>query len=148
MHEGAAKGVARVRARRVPAMRMRLSPACPHCVSPWIGDFQAQEDRASHVCVIKGESLKKEVLTPRAAWKEDEKARREEDEADKTNPLRNHVLGDGFRSVVAKLLFELLQRERGGGTDESGGTASKIVSRQSGHTLSGHSDFPCQTKAS
>ena len=70
--------------------------------------IQALEDRSSYVCVIKGESLKKEVLTLRAAWKEDEKARREEHEADKTKPLRNHVLGGGFRSVVAKVL---LQRE-------------------------------------
>ena len=63
------------------------------------------------MCVIKGEILKKEVFTLRTAWKEDEKARREEHEADKTKPLRNHVLGGGFRSVVAKVLFELLQRE-------------------------------------
>ena len=74
--------------------------------------LQALEDRASYVCVIKGESLKKEVLTLRTAWKEDEKACREEHEADKTKALRNHVLGGGFRSVVAKVLFELLQRER------------------------------------
>ena len=73
--------------------------------------LQALEDRSSHVCVIKGESLKKEVLTLSTAWKEDEKARREEHEADKTNPLRNHVLKGHFRSVVAKLLFELLQIE-------------------------------------
>ena len=55
--------------------------------------IQALEDRSSYVCIIKGESLKKEVSTLRAAWKEDEKARREEHEADKTKPLRNHVLG-------------------------------------------------------
>ena len=73
--------------------------------------IRALEDRSSYVCVIKDESLKKEVLTLRAAWKEDEKTRREEHEADKTNPLRNHVLGGGFRSVVANVLFELLQRE-------------------------------------
>ena len=73
--------------------------------------FQALEDRSSYVCVIKGESLKKEVLTLRATWKEDEKVRREEHEADETKPLRNHVLGGGFRSVVAKGLFELPQRE-------------------------------------
>ena len=48
--------------------------------------IQALEDRSSFVCVIKGESLRKEVLTLRTAWKEDEKARREEHEADKTNP--------------------------------------------------------------
>ena len=73
--------------------------------------LQALEDRSSYVCIIKSENLKKEVATLRAAWKEDEKARREEHEADKTKPLRNHVLGGGFRSVVAKVLFELLQRE-------------------------------------
>ena len=72
---------------------------------------QALEDRSSYLCIIKSENLKKEVATLRAAWKEDEKARREEHEADKTKPLRNHVLGGGFRSVVAKVLFELLQGE-------------------------------------
>ena len=32
------KGAARARARRVPVMRVRLSPACPHCASPWTGE--------------------------------------------------------------------------------------------------------------
>ena len=48
--------------------------------------LQAVEDRSSYVCVIKGESLKKEVLTLRTAWKEDEKARREEHEAENETP--------------------------------------------------------------
>ena len=59
------------------------------------------------------ESLKKDVLPLRAAWREDEKARRGEHEADKTKPLRSHILGGGFRLVVAKLVIELLQREAG-----------------------------------
>ena len=134
MREGAAKGAARVRARRVPVMRVRLSPACPHCASPWTG-------------VIKGESLKKEALTLRAAWKEDEKARREEHEADKTNPLRNHVLGRGFRSVVAKVLFELLQREAEARMNQVEQQAI-FVSCQSGYSLSRCSDLSCETKTS
>ena len=110
MREGAAKGVARVRARRAGHEIEIVSRLSTLCIS-MDRRIQALEDRSSYVCIIKGESLRKEVLTPRTAWKEDEKARREEHEADKTNPLRKHVPRGGFRSVVAKLLFELLQRE-------------------------------------
>ena len=61
----------------------------------------------------------------------------------KRPPLRNHVLGGGFRSVVAKVLFELRLR----GTDEAGGTASFVVSRIRLDTASlDAAIFPCETK--
>ena len=37
--------------------------------------LQALEDRATCVCIIKNDSVKKDVLTMRAAWREDEKQR-------------------------------------------------------------------------
>ena len=129
--KGSSKGKGKASAGHESEIVSRLSTLCISMDRR----LRALEDRSSYVCVIKGESLKKEVLTLRTAWKEDEKARREEHEADKTNPLRNHVLGGGFRSVVAKLLFEL-PPGRGGGTDEPCGTTSHIEPRQSGHSLS------------
>ena len=48
--------------------------------------LQALEDRATHVCIIKNDSVKKDVLTLRAAWREDEKQRKEEHEADESKP--------------------------------------------------------------
>ena len=106
--KGSSKGKGKASAGHESEIVSRLSTLCISMDRR----LQALEDRASYVCVIKGEILKKEVLTLRTAWKEDEKACREEHEADKTKALRNHVLGGGgFRSVVAKLLFELLQRE-------------------------------------
>ena len=97
--KGSSKGKGKASASHESEIVSRLSTLCISMDRR----IRALEDRSSYVCVIKGESLKKEVLTLRAAWK-DEKA-------DKTKPLRNHVLGGGFRSVVAKVLFELLQRE-------------------------------------
>ena len=105
--KGSSKGKGKASAGHESEIVSRLSTLCISMDRR----IQALEDRSSYVCIIKGESLKKEVSTLRAAWKEDEKARREEHEADKTKPLRNHVLGGDFRSVVAKFLFELLQRE-------------------------------------
>ena len=107
--KGSSKGKCKASAGHESEVVSRLSTLCISMERR----LQALEDRSSCACDIKGESLKKEVLTLRTAWKEDEKARREEHEADRTKPLRNHVLGGGFRSVVAKLLFELLQREAG-----------------------------------
>ena len=135
MREGAAKGAARARAKLVPVMRVRLSPACPHCASPWTGESRHWKT-GRHTCAsLKGESLKKEVSTLRAAWKEDEKARREEHEADKTKPLRNHVLGRRFPLGGCESSLRA-STKRGGGTDESGGTASHLVPCQSGYSLS------------
>ena len=64
--------------------------------------LQALEDRATYVCIINNDSVNKDVLTLRAAWREDEKQRKEEHEADKSKPRRNHSLGRSLRSVVAK----------------------------------------------
>ena len=46
--------------------------------------------------------MNKDVLTLRAAWREDEKQRKEEHEADKSKPRRNHSLGRSLRFVVSK----------------------------------------------
>ena len=64
--------------------------------------LQALEDRATYVCIIKIDSVEKDVLTLRAAWREDEKQRKEEHEADKSKPRRNHSRGRSLRSVVAE----------------------------------------------
>ena len=64
--------------------------------------LQALEDRATYVCIIKIDSVEKDVLTLRAAWREDEKQRKEEHETDESKPRRNHSRGRSFRSVVAE----------------------------------------------
>ena len=90
------------------------------------------EDRAFDVCIIEGDNMKK-VLTPRTVWREHEKNRKEGHETDKTKPLRSHSFGGNLRSVVAKVLYELLQ-------SEAGERASQVD--QQGMTYLFHLDVP------
>ena len=140
--KGSSKGKGKVSAGHMSEIVSRLST----CIS-MDRTLQAAEDMSSYVCVIKGESVKKEVLTLRMALKEDEKARREGHEADKTNPLRNLVLGGGFRSVVAKLLFELLQREAEARMNQAEQQATPYLASLDIASLDA-AIFPCETKAS
>ena len=114
--KGSSKGKGKASAGHESEIVSRLSTLCISMDRR----IQALEDRSSYVCIIKGENLKKEVLTLRAAWKEDENARREGHEADKTNPLEESCLR--WRLPLGGCESSLrTSTERGRGTDESGG---------------------------
>ena len=106
----AAKGAARARGKRVRDMRMTFCPVCPRCASPWTGDFKLwnMERRMCALSRVKPEARRAHG-TPRGGKTRSHGSRSPK----QTKPLRSHSLGGGLRSVVAKLLFQLLQREAG-----------------------------------